>query len=226
MVTSLCEKKCVKMYDEYFTNVSNHSFEEFADTARIALKQITSNPDVICNLLRNIASDPVLAEKTECYDFLDKMVVYSNDDLGIYTRVSFFYAGYGERIHYHRWNYASCILCGGYTQTLYGTVKEPGGIDDITTDDIILREELYAGNSYALESSTIHSVRVLPNTISICIRGEALRDSFQVKDISTGRIWRQYGSAAEALEERSIKRMPQFLLKEKIEEICKMIKSL
>jgi hypothetical protein len=214
------------MYDEYFTNVSNHSFLEFESTARMALMQIVSDPALMCNLLKNIEVDTTLAEKTECYDFLDKMVVYSNDDIGIYARISYFHEGYSERIHNHRWNYASYILCGGYTQSIYGTTKEHAEIATIDPCNILMREDLCAGNIYALNNLMIHSIRVLPNTISICIRGKAICDAFQIKDISSGSVWWQYGSALEALEEHSMKRIPQFLLHDKISEICKIIESL
>ncbi len=214
------------MYDKYFANISNNSFLDFESTAKKALMQIVSDHALMCNLLKNIAVDTILTEKTECYDFLDKMVVYSNDDLGVYARISCFHEGYSERIHYHRWHYVSYILCGGYTQTLYGTTKEYGDIATIGPSDIIMREDLCAGNVYALNNSMIHSIRVLPNTISICIRGRALCDAFQTKDISNGSVWWQYGSTLEALEERSMKQMPQFLLHDKISEICTIIESL
>lgn len=213
------------MYDEYFLNVSNNSFLEFESSAKSALMRIVTNPALMCNLLRNIAVDPILARKTEYYDFLDKMVIYSNDDIGIYARISYFHEGYSERIHYHRWHYASYILCGGYTQSIYGTTKEHTEIATIDSDDIFMRENLCTGSIYAINNSVIHSIKVLPNTISICIRGKALCDAFQTKDISTGSVWWQYGSALEALEERSIKQMPKFLLDDKISEICKIIGS-
>lgn len=214
------------MYDKYFKNISNRSFSDFDSTARIALMRISSDSTLMCNLLKNIAVDTTLAEKTECYDFLDKMVIYSNDDTGIYARISYFHEGYSERIHYHRWNYASYILCGGYTQTLYGSTREHAEIVTINSSDILMREDLYAGNLYTLNNLMIHSIKVLPGTISLCIRGKALCDAFQIKDISNGSVWWQYGSDMEALEERSMKRIPQFLLHDKISEICKMIESL
>lgn len=211
------------MFDEYFSNVSNESFLDFSETAQNAIRKIVENPELICQMLWHILEDPILMEKSECYDFLDKMVVYSNDETGVYARVSLFHEGYGERIHYHRWNYASYILNGGYTQKIFGNVCSGREMSSIEKEDVLLCEKLRRGNIYSLESSMIHSIQVKPQTVSFCIRGKALCNRFQVKDISNGTVWWQYGNSFETLEEKRMKQISSMVLQDKVEEIIKLI---
>ena len=211
------------MFDEFFDYIDNDSFLEFSKTSQIALMNIASNPKLMCEMLDHIEEDHVLTEKSECYDFLDKMVIYSNDDKGIYARISLFHEGYGERIHYHRWNYASYILHGGYTQSIYGNIIYEDDVSHVNKENILLKEKLGKGNVCMLHHTVIHSIQAEPQTVSLCIRGKALCNRFQVKDPSTGTVWWQYGSKLEAYEERAMKRISNIVLHDKIEEIKKLI---
>ena len=211
------------MFDNYFKNISNESFDKFSNTSQKAVMKIIKNPQLLCDMVKHIPLDPVLVDKTECYDFLDKLVVYTNDRLGIYARISLFRDGYGERIHYHRWNYTSYILSGGYSQNIFGSIVDKKDISKVDYKDIVLQEKLKAGNICSLESSLIHSIKAEPQTLTFCIRGMALRDRFQVKDVMNETVWWQYGSAYETIEEKAAKRMPQLVLNDKIEQIVKII---
>lgn len=214
------------MFEEFFCNVNNENFSEFTKTSQDAIIRIVEKRELLVDMLKHILDDPVLLQKTESYDFLDKMVVYSDDDTGIFARISLFHKGYGERIHYHRWNYSSYIISGGYTQKVYGTVNSKKDVSATGYEDILFQETMIPGCVYSLDSSVIHSIHVLTETVSFCIRGKALRDRFQIKDTESETVWWQYGSSFEAEEERTIKQMPSFIVHDKIDRIKKIIEKM
>ncbi len=212
------------MFKEYFKNISNDSFDEFSTTSVQALKKIVNNKSVILEMLDHVLEDEVLIEKSECYDFLDKIVIFSDEEKGVYARVSLFNNKYSNRIHYHRWNYSAYILSGGYKQMIYGIANGNEDITNLYPYTPKLIEQLSKGNYYSLHHSMIHSVIAIPDSVSICIRGCAYKDKFQAIDPATGNSWWQFGSKMEAKEERIMKSLYGDALRKRIEHIKKIIK--
>lgn len=212
------------MYEKYFENISNDSFNDFSTTSVQALKKIVEDKNIILEMLDNVLENDVLIEKSECYDFLDKIVIFSDEEKGVYARVSLFNNKYSNRIHYHRWNYSAFILSGGYKQMIYGIAKGNEDITKLYPYTPTLIEQLNKGNYYSLHHSMIHSVIAIPNSVSICIRGRAYKDKFQAIDPVTGNSWWQFGAKMEAKEERIMKSLYGDALKERIDNIKKIIR--
>src|SRR5205823_774714 len=63
-------------------------------------------------------------------------------------------------------------------------------------DAVMVRQET-AGSAYALHHSMVHAVVAEPHTVSLVIRGPAVKDRFLVMDRKTGQSWWQYGAAQE-----------------------------
>ncbi|MFE7976348.1 hypothetical protein [Streptomyces shenzhenensis] len=64
-----------------------------------------------------------------------------------------------------------------------------------------------AGDSYTLHHRMIHAAVAEPHTVTLIVRGPALKDRFLVSDRETGRAWWQYGAAKESQDEAEQKRM-------------------
>ena len=64
------------------------------------------------------------------------------------------------------------------------------------------------GNSYVLHHAMVHAVVAEPYTVSLVIRGPAVKDRLLVMDRAAGKRWWQYGAAQESAEEAAKKRMP------------------
>ncbi len=212
------------MYEKYFAGISNNTFEEFRLTSREVLIDLANNKQLMCEMLRNIQNSEELIKKSESYDFLDKFTIYSNNEQQIYARISVFNNKYGNRIHYHRWDYSSYILKGGYTQYIYGHLQKGKElIREACSLNPILVEELQEGNLYSLDNSVIHSVKAIPGSVSICIRGKSQRDRFQVIDTRTDTEWWQYGQKLEAFEEHQVKQISFEDLKVKVNRTCEFL---
>lgn len=208
-------------YSEIFSTISNESFEIFSKTSQEIIEKIATDKKLIINMLNNVLEDERLIRKSECYDFLDKIICYEDEEKQM--RISLFNDKYANRIHYHRWDYTAYILSGNYTQYFYG-VHEKNDIKDLYPYEPIFVEKCLEGNMYSLSHKMVHSVEAKPDTISICIRGKAFEDRFQAIEPKTNTSWWQYGSKMEANEERIMKSVSCEYLKKKIDHIIEILR--
>ena len=188
-------------------HINWNSLEEVSAATETVLKDVSANKSLFKQMIQDIAHDPVLLERSEHYDILDKLVLYSDDARGFRLRLHVFLPGYFDRPHNHRWTYSSLILRGRYTHFIYG---QDHGIDqDINIRElrpVMLREEM-EGNFYSLHHSMIHSVVAEPYTLSLVIRGPAVKNRFLVMDKTTNQAWWQYGAIDELTVERDQKKI-------------------
>jgi predicted metal-dependent enzyme (double-stranded beta helix superfamily) len=173
--------------------------------ARMSLDVLAGDPAVIRAALRDIPRTPGLLPLCEHYDILDKIVLH-DDPTGFRVRLHVFLPGYFDRPHNHRWSYASMILHGAYRHHLYGNAEVNQDIDPGSLAAVMIRREA-PGDFYALHHSMVHAVVAEPHTVSLVVRGPAVKDRFLVMDRTTGRAWWQYGTAKESADEASRKRM-------------------
>ena len=118
-----------------------------------------------------------------------------DDPSGVRVRLHVFLPGYFDRPHNHRWSYASTILRGQYRHYLFGDAElgrdgrpgQPHGRSWCAHEQ--------AGNAYALHHTMVHAVVAEPYTVSLVIRGPAVKDRFLVMDRKTGESWWQYGAS-------------------------------
>ncbi len=206
----------------YFKNICNESFGTFQETSTEIMQNICKDRGLIIKFLNNIANDDNLIEKSECYDFLDKLVCFADDELGVYMRLSLFNSKYANRIHYHRWHYTANILVGSYTQYFYGIYND-NDITELYPYEPLFVENCNENNIYTLNNKVIHSIKAKPDTISLCIRGKALLDKFQAIDVTSNSSWFQYGANLEASEERNMKAIDKKYLLSKIQYVQKIL---
>lgn len=197
-----------------FVSVDWTSLEEVEAATKTALVGMSSGSEVVRRALLAVPSRPELARLCEHYDILDKLVLFDDPDQGIRVRLHVFLPGYFDRPHNHRWSYTSLILSGRYRHALYGTDE---GLDE-TTDSrklrpVMVRDE-HRGSLYTLHHSMVHAVTAEPYTVSLVIRGPAVKQRFLVMDRATGESWWQYGARQEDPAVAESKRMSADRLEE------------
>jgi hypothetical protein len=111
------------------------------------------------------------------------------------------------------------ILSGSYKHYLYGTDENFDDNVDIKKLHPVLMREEKPGVTYALHHTMIHSIVAKPYTVSMVLRGPAVKERFIVSDKQTNKSWWQYGAQVESLEERQKKAMSLYRLNESIELI-------
>lgn len=176
-------------------------------TNRKVLTILAERPDVLHALLHQVTQRPELLALCEHYDILDKLVLYDDQQYGFRVRLHVFLPGYFDRPHNHRWTYSSRILHGSYRHYLYG--PDDGLTDTSDVDQLVplmVREEV-AGSTYTLHHRMVHAVVAEPYTVSLTVRGPAVKQRFLVMDRATKGSWWQYGAKDEPTEEAERKRM-------------------
>ncbi|MFI6367628.1 hypothetical protein ACIBG0_33320 [Nocardia sp. NPDC050630] len=180
--------------------------DEVEQTTRAVLDELAANPSVIRGRLNDLANRPELMGLCEHYDILDKIVLASEDDPGVRVRLHVFLPGYFDRPHNHRWSYASRILCGHYRHYLFGNTELDEQVEPSKLPVLHVREEP-VGATYALHHSMVHAVVAEPFTVSLVVRGPAVKDKFLVMDGHTNEAWWQYGAKDESDVEAKAKQM-------------------
>lgn len=180
---------------------------------REALNELAAEPRIVRTRLDELPNQPKLLAMCEHYDILDKIVLHSDDDPGIRIRLHVFLPGYFDRPHNHRWSYASRLLRGQYRHYLFGNAEVDEQMDPNKLPVLQAREEPI-GTSYALHHTMVHAVVAEPFTVSLVVRGPAVKDKFLVMDRHTGEAWWQFGAKDESAEEAERKRMTPERLQE------------
>ncbi|MEU7906366.1 hypothetical protein [Actinoplanes sp. NPDC049118] len=199
------------MIDNLFDDLRTLDWDDLsavADTSDKLLTSLDQDRGLLDDLVSKALADPHLTALCEHYDILDKIVLH-DDPTGWRLRLHIFLPGYYDRPHNHRWTYASRILYGSYTHTLYGTedqIADAEPIDVSTLRPRMVRTET-AGDTYVLHHTSIHSVTAAPYTTTLIVRGPAVKDRFMVSDRTTGEAWWQYGAATEDPAAAAAKRM-------------------
>jgi hypothetical protein len=170
-----------------------------------ALAVLTSHRRALRDILLELPERPGLLGLCEHYDILDKIVLH-DDPSGVRVRLHVFLPGYFDRPHNHRWSYASTILRGQYRHYLFGDAELDDGVDPASLKALMVRDE-QIGNTYALHHTMVHAVVAAPYTVSLVIRGPAVKDRFLVMDRKTGESWWQYGANQEPADDAEQKRM-------------------
>lgn len=173
--------------------------------ARKALSTLLEDPQAIREALLALPERPALLKLCEHYDILDKIVLH-DDASGARLRLHVFLPGYFDRPHNHRWSYASTILRGEYRHYLFGDAELDERVDPAALTSLMVRQE-QVGNTYALHHTMVHAVVAEPFTVSLVLRGPAVKDRFLVMDRKTGESWWQYGASQETAQSAEQKRM-------------------
>lgn len=170
-----------------------------------ALAMLTSQRRMLRDILLDLPERPDLLGLCEHYDILDKIVLH-DDPSGVRVRLHIFFPGYFDRPHNHRWSYASTILRGQYRHYLFGDAELDETVDPASLKALMVRDE-QPGSTYALHHTMVHAVVAEPYTLSLVIRGPAVKDRFLVMDRKTGQSWWQYGASQEPAYDAEQKRM-------------------
>ena len=89
---------------------------------------------------------------------------------------------------------------------LFGDAELDEKVAPASLRALMVRHE-QIGSAYALHHTMVHAVVAEPYTVSLVIRGPAVKDRFLVMDRKTGKSWWQYGATMEPAYSAEQKRM-------------------
>ncbi|GAA2018804.1 hypothetical protein GCM10009839_13790 [Catenulispora yoronensis] len=174
-------------------------------------------PGLLGKAVEDITNRPELRALCEHYDILDKLVLH-DDPTGVRIRLHIFGPGHFDRPHNHRWSYASRILAGSYQHFQFGNVEVDENQKPAALRTLHCRTES-AGDTYTLHHTMVHAVTAEADTVSLIVRGPAVKDRFLVMDRNAGTAWWQYGAAQESPEDAAAKRMTKDRLQQRISNL-------
>ena len=178
-------------------------FNDIALKSSTVLGDIFNNRRIIDLFLKNVVKNNNLISLVEHYDFFDKLVIYIDKKDRFRIRLHVFSGedSNKHRPHCHRWNYSSVILQGAYKHNIYGTEDKIDENTKINNLNPILVQAEKVGSIYTLSHKVFHSIAAQKDTVSMLIRGPALKDRFLIMDKKVNKIWWEYGRESETIEE-------------------------
>lgn len=184
-------------------------------TSRLALEQMWANREIIRTALDAVADTPELLAMCERPDpvtigevgqSLDKIVMYADPESGVRVRLHVFWNGCYDLPHNHRWSFASMVLKGQFRHFMYGDQ----GDDDIPFPlpfNVLHAREERQGMTYALHHRMMHALVAEENTVSLVIRGPAVKDYSFLVDTKTGERMYHFGADKESPEKEARRKM-------------------
>jgi hypothetical protein len=184
------------------------NFEAAAQTARRILADLAADRALLTALTLNARRDPSLFAMCERHALDDKIVLYDGlkaQNFRIRWRLA--NSGQYERLHQHRFSFATHILAGTHYETLWQRREEaqpgPGGCFRQEDFDVCFVREMPAGQAFVLHHDTWHSSATSEGAIALILRGPAEKDRSAIIRLSTGEAWWRYGEKDEDADRRA-----------------------
>ncbi len=179
------------------------------ESALATLRGMASDPRALGDLLRRVEHTPSLWALCETHELDDKIVLYdAMKDRGFRIRFRLATAYQDERPHTHRFTFSTLILRGSYHQTWYrGEARLEDGASPHCIVPVAVREEP-AGSGFTIDHAALHSTMAAPDTISLVMRGPAMKRRAIITLPEVGEVTWRYGEADETAERRADIRMP------------------
>jgi len=168
--------------------------------------------DALRALLDAVRSDPQRMAMCEKDEFRFKIVLFDGTDRGFRLRLHAWRTGFADCVHAHRFTYTARLLNGGYQHSLWdagGQELYPDGLEkvlertlhaddpfvvqhlDLRKIQPVLITPIRAGQTYTQHDSVLSSTVTEPDTVSIFLRGPAVRDHSLQWHTDTGQVvWR------------------------------------
>jgi hypothetical protein len=174
-----------------------------AKCAERILRQLAADKELLRHLLLEVADNESLFSKCECHPLDDKIVIYDamqEKNFRIRFRLATSYQD--ERPHTHRFSFTTLILRGVYYQTFYTSTNPLDDAIDVNAITPVYMREDQAGSAMTIDHSTIHSTIAAPDTISLLLRGPAVKDRAIITHKATGEVEWRIGAEQESMARR------------------------
>ena len=210
----------IDQYLKHFTGVDWDDLRQVTDRTQAPLAALANDPDALAELFARLENNSEFLDLSEHLTWCDKIVLHDDPraDAGFRLRLHFFLPGYSDRPHSHRWSFSTYLLKGGYEHTLYGSDVEFERAAAPVIQPTMIRLE-QAGTSYSLHHSSMHSFSAEPCTVSLVVRGPAVKDrSIQFDPAQNKTTWK-YGTKDESSSTQVEARLDRERLAQVIREL-------
>lgn len=197
----------MKLLDE-FESINWSDLDRARETSTQLLRQLAADKAGLRQLLLSVEKDATRLQRCECHPLDDKIVIYdAMEERNFRIRFRLATAYQDERPHTHRFTFTTLILRGSYHQTWYHTSQDINQELDVDQVIPICIHEEQAGSAFTIHHNAIHSTIAPPDTISLIIRGPAVKHQAIITNKATKEISWRHGEKAESSERRKQVRM-------------------
>lgn len=145
---------------------------EFEQKSKQILIELFRDRKALKNLILNAGQTLSLLSLSKSYETVDRLILKEEGELQIRLHIYNTIKSPASletdisKLHNHPWDFSSCILSGGYTHFIAPSThcKE------------------MVGDCYTLLHTEFHTVAVLPDTVTLLVRGKPQRELFQVME--------------------------------------------
>jgi hypothetical protein len=140
------------------------------------LGRLASTPAWLAGCLDGVLRHPPLLDRSDRLQEVDRVVLYDSPASRVRVRLHVFREPAFDRPHNHRWNFGTRILSGSYTHVIFGDFPDltPQSVIAPVTP-VMVREER-AGSGYVMGHTMVHSVGATAQSVSLMVRGPAVKD--------------------------------------------------
>ena len=167
-----------------------------------ALSQQLTESKFLQELLMTLPINSKLLEQCEQLQGIKKLVLIDDTANDIKLRIHLFEDYAFDVAHNHKWSFFSTVLKGGYTQFLHGEVGNNATTEDIQKMPVSTATRYEEGDSYFLRHNMVHSLRALPKTVTLVIRGPILRQQSLWHDFKSKKQWYHQGDETDSLKRK------------------------
>lgn len=167
-----------------------------------ALSQRLTESRMLHDMLMAIPLDSNLLEQCEQLQGIKKLVLIDDTEHDIRLRLHLFEDYSFDVAHNHKWSFFSTILKGGYTQFIHGELQNDATAENIKRMPISTATSYSVGDSYFLRHNMVHSLRALPGTITLVIRGPITRPQSHWHDFKSDQHWKHSGDETDTLKRK------------------------
>jgi hypothetical protein len=155
---------------------------------------LLENKKLLTEMMMQAADNPAMINMCEDDGIVYKVALYTGSEVRI--RFHVFKDSLIDRAHDHRWTFSAKVLLGKYVHTIFDadTSKITDQVKYSELRPYMIRNEI-AGSFYTLHHNQIHTLLADAGSVSIMLRGPAMKEKMLLLDKELNETWWQYGAA-------------------------------
>lgn len=211
------------MPDNFLDDLPAINWDDLPAAAAIAepaLRRVAGDKSFLRGLLAAVPGDPNLFSKCESDTVEDKIVLYDDEQRGIRIRLRLATTEQRELAHSHRFSFSNLVLRGSYKHRNYqcrGEFSQESTAEDVVP--VCIHEDS-PNHCFTIHHSAVHATPLeAEGTISLVLRGPAVKRRAPVVPRTGGRPFERIGEAEESAERRKLRQMSAV----KFDEWCRRL---
>jgi hypothetical protein len=195
-------------FRSWLNDVPPLDWSNFCEASAIAiqvLERLATDRDLMSTLTHRVLGDERLFGLCEQHALDDKIVIHDALEAQNF-RIRWRLAADSEyeRVHHHRFSFATHVLRGTHHETIYRNSKTDQSVEEARLEDFVpvAHKECVAGQSFAIHHGGFHSTTTSGEAIGLLLRGPAEHRQALIIKKDDGRAWYRIGADEETKDRR------------------------